>query len=75
MVARYKYISRRGVVYGFYSGNIFANQLGISTQVPNKVEIVSNKAKVCEVLSGNRVFIVRKPIVLVTRDNVYVLQL
>ena len=41
-VARYKYVSRGGKVDGFYSGNTFANQLGISTQVPNKVEIVSN---------------------------------
>ena len=51
MVARYKYVSRGGKVDGFYSGNTFANQLGISTQVPNKVEIVSNNmvAKVREV--------------------------
>lgn len=50
-VARYKYVSRGGKVDGFYSGNTFANQLGISTQVPNKVEIVSNNmaAKVREV--------------------------
>ena len=50
-VARYKYVSRGGKVDGFYSGNTFANQLGILTQVPNKVEIVSNNmaAKVREV--------------------------
>ena len=50
-VALYKYVSRGGKVDGFYSGNTFANQLGISTQVPNKVEIVSNNmaAKVREV--------------------------
>ena len=50
-VARYKYVSRGGKVDGFYSGNTFANQMGISTQVPNKVEIVSNNmaAKVREV--------------------------
>ena len=50
-VARYKYVSRGGKVDGFYSGNTFANQLGISTQVPNKVKIVSNNmaAKVREV--------------------------
>lgn len=29
-VARYKYVSRGGKVDGFYSGNTFANQLGIS---------------------------------------------
>ena len=50
-VARYKYVSGGGKVDGFYSGNTFANQLGISTQVPNKVELVSNNmaAKVREV--------------------------
>ncbi len=42
IVARYKYIERNGKVQGFYSGNSFANQLGISAQIPNKVEIVSN---------------------------------
>ena len=74
-VARYKYVSRGGKVDGFYSGNTFANQLGISTQVPNKVEIVSNNmaAKVREVPIGKRTFIVRKPVVPVNEENVYVL--
>ncbi len=77
MVARYKYISKGGSAYGFYSGNTFANQLGILNQVPNKVEIVSNNvtAKIKEVSIGNRSFILRKPIVTITKDNVYVLQL
>ncbi|MCD8196180.1 MAG: DUF6088 family protein [Lachnospiraceae bacterium] len=76
-VARYKYVVRKGKIEGFYSGNTFANQLGISAQVPNKVEIVSNNmaAKVREVLIGKRTFIVRKPVVPVTEENVYVLQL
>lgn len=77
MVARYKYVSRGGKVDGFYSGNTFANQLGISTQVPNKVEIVSNNmaAKIREIPIGKRTFIVRKPVVPVNEENVYVLQL
>ena len=41
-VARYKYISRNGRVDGYYSGYTFANQLGVTTQVPYMVEIVSN---------------------------------
>lgn len=77
MVAKYKYIARRGKVDGFYSGNAFANQIGISTQVPNKVEIVSNNiaAKVREISIGKRKFIVRKANVEVTETNVYVLQM
>lgn len=76
-VARYKYVSRGGKVDGFYSGNTFANQLGISTQVPNKVEIVSNNmaAKIREIPIGKRTFIVRRPVVPVNEENVYVLQL
>lgn len=77
MVARYKYIARRGRVDGFYSGNVFANQIGVSTQVPNKVEIVSNNiaAKVREISIGKRTFIVRKANIQVTEANVYVLQM
>lgn len=77
MVAKYKYIARRGKVDGFYSGNAFANQIGISTQVPNKIEIVSNNiaAKVREISIGKRKFIVRKSNVEVTETNVYVLQM
>lgn len=77
MVAKYKYIARKGRVDGFYSGNAFANQIGISTQVPKKVEIVSNNiaAKVREISIGNRTFIVRKANVEVTEENVYVLQM
>ncbi|MCI9143179.1 MAG: hypothetical protein HFH87_11260, partial [Lachnospiraceae bacterium] len=41
-VAYCKYISRRNLVEGYYSGFTFANQLGLSAQVPRKVEIVSN---------------------------------
>lgn len=77
MIARYKYIARSGTMYGFYSGNTFANQLGISTQVPNIVEIVSNNvvSEISEVHIGKRIFIVRKSVVPITMDNVYVLQL
>ena len=42
MVARYRFISKGDNVDGFYAGNKFANQIGISTQVPYVIEIVSN---------------------------------
>ena len=42
MVARYRFISKGDNVDGFYAGNTFANQLGISVQVPYVIEIVSN---------------------------------
>ena len=76
MVARYRFISQGDNVDGFYAGNTFANQIGISTQVPQVIEIVSNNVSDDgEVLIGNRRFDVRKPIVPITKENVYVLQM
>ena len=76
MVARYRFISKGDNVDGFYAGNTFANQIGISTQVPYVIEIVSNNvADDGEILIGNRRFCVRKPVVPITKENVYVLQM
>lgn len=77
MVARYRFISKGDNIDGFYAGNSFANQLGITTQVPSVVEIVSNNtnSSAREIEIGNRRFYVRKPVVAITKDNVYVLQM
>ena len=76
MVARYRFISKCDNIDGFCADNIFANQIGISTQVPYVIEIVSNNVSDDgEVLIGNRRFDVRKPVVPITRENVYVLQM
>lgn len=76
MVARYRFISKGDNVDGFYAGNTFANQIGISTQVPYVIEIVSNNVlDDGEVLIGNRRFVVRKPVVPITKENVHVLQM
>lgn len=77
MVARYQFISKGDNIDGFYAGNTFANQLGITTQVPQVVEIVSNNVDSFdeEVMIGNRRFYVKKPIVQITKENVYVLQM
>jgi len=76
MVAKYRFISKGDNVDGFYAGNTFANQLGISVQVPYVIEIVSNNVSDDgEVLIGNRRFVVRKPVVPITKENVHVLQM
>ncbi len=77
MVARYRFISKGDNIDGFYAGNSFANQLGITTQVPRVVEIVSNNtnSSAREIEIGNRRFYVRKPVVTINKDNVYVLQM
>lgn len=76
-VAYYKYISRGNGVEGYYAGHTFANQIGLSAQVPRKVEIVSNNiaAKRREVSIGKRTYIVRKAGIPVTEENYKVLQL
>lgn len=76
MVARYRFISKGDNVDGFYAGNTFANQIGISTQVPYVIEIVSNNVSDDgEVLIGSRRFCVRKPVIPITKENVHVLQM
>jgi hypothetical protein len=76
-VAKYRFIQKGDRIYGFYAGNTFANQLGLSTQVPRIVEIVSNNTNSAprEVIIGKRTFFVKKPIAPVTAENVYVLQM
>ena len=77
MVARYRFISKGDNIDGFYGGNSFANQIGITTQVPRVVEIVSNNTNSSdrEVRIGNRSFYVRRPVVQITKENVFVLQM
>ena len=75
-VARYKYIIRRGQIVGYYSGFTFANQAGMTTQVPVTIEITSNEAsaKVRDIdIKGQKVRL-RKPKTMVTKENARVLQ-
>ena len=72
-----KYIIRKGKVDGFYSGYTFANQLGISTQVPYVKDIVSNNAstRVKEVNVRNKKILLRRARTEITNENYVVLQL
>lgn len=75
-VVMHKYIRRRGKRVGYYSGYTLANRMGISTQVPFTEEITSNfaPAPVRELTIRNRKYVVRRPVVEITEDNVQVLQ-
>ena len=76
-VVRAKYVLRNGKIEGYYSGYTFANQLGITNQVPYVTEIVSNNASSrCKELNlkGRRV-VLRKPRITITKENYRVLQL
>ena len=76
-VAEEKYIERKGKRIGFYSGFTFANQMGISVQVPTTREIVSNNMSAIrrEVQLGKQNYIIRKSPTEITEENYKVLQL
>ncbi len=75
-VVIHKYINRKGKRVGYYSGHTFANRIGLSTQVPFVEEITSNyaPAPVRKLIIHGRRFIIRRPIVEITDENVLVLQ-
>lgn len=72
-----KFIGRGNRLYGYYSGLTFANQIGITTQVPVVKDIVTNK----ESSRGRTVFIksreirVKKPRAEVSNGNCLILQI
>lgn len=72
-----KYICREGKRVGFYSGYTLANKMGLTTQVPFVEEITSNysPAMIREIKIKNRKYVIRKPVIEITEDNVYVLEL
>ena len=72
-----KYISSNDEVFGFYSGITLLYNLGISNQIPNIKEIVTNKEssrkRVVSINDFN--VIIRKPVVEITNSNYKILQL
>lgn len=75
-VALHKYIRRRGRRVGYYSGYTLANRMGLSGQVPFTKEITSNfaPAPVRKLTIKDQSYVIRRPVVEVTDENVTVLQ-
>ncbi|MBR4079049.1 MAG: hypothetical protein IKK29_02455 [Christensenellaceae bacterium] len=69
-----KYIRTDNDIIGYYSGSTFLNQLGISTQMPNTIEIYTNneRAQVRNVVVGKQKVILRKARTPITQENVAV---
>ena len=67
-----KYLSNDS---GYYSGLSFANKIGITTQMPNVIEIYTNneKSRVREITVNNLKVILRKTRVNITKENISVL--
>lgn len=75
-VIRSKYIERNRRIIGYYSGCTFANQIGITTQVPFVQEVITNElgSPVKRVNIEGRSFVLRKARTVVTEENCIVLQ-
>ena len=70
-----KYISQGGETVGYYSGITFQNQLRLTTQMPNVIEIYTNNetTRVRDVLVGKQKVRLRKARTKITASNVGVL--
>lgn len=71
-----KYITNNKEIYGYYSGLILENTLGLTTQMPNIIEIVTNNesSRVREVQIGTQKLRLRRSKVKITAKNVRTLQ-
>lgn len=76
-VIEQKYLKENGVRCGYVCGVMFANQLGLTSQLPMTCELVTNKATndYREVKLASSSLILRKPRVKVTDKNFRHLQL
>lgn len=70
-----KYIKDGTRIMGYYSGITFQNQLKLTTQMPNVIEIFTNNetSKIRNITVGNQKVILRKSRTAINRDNVAVL--
>ena len=75
-VIRRKYLMNGSDRFGYVSGMLFANQLGLTTQVATVYEIYTNKATkdYRETKIANFRVILRKPYVKINSENASVLQ-
>lgn len=75
-VIKKKYLEYENKKFGYICGVSFANQLGLTTQVPMCCEVVSNKATKAyrELMIAKSRIILRKPRVKITNENYKILQ-
>lgn len=72
-----KYIGVGDSVYGIYGGTLLLNSMGVTTQVPNVIEIFTNneKSRRREVMVGYQKVILRKSRMPITAKNVELFRL
>lgn len=72
-----KYVQNKSEIYGYVTGISFANQLGLTTQMPAVIEVVTNR----EATNGRMITVgsqrvrVKKPAITISDSNAELLQL
>lgn len=70
-IAKKKYIRNDNYIFGIYSGLSLLNSFGITTQMPNQIEIVTNnetsRKRIIKI--ANRTYIIRKSRITITNEN------
>lgn len=77
LVIMRKYVKNKFETYGYVTGISFVNQLGLTTQMPAVIEIVTNREATNGrmITVGNQKVRIKKPIVTVSNSNAELLQL
>jgi len=76
LVLERKYIKNKEETFGYIAGHSFANQLGLTTQMPAVIEVVTNRESTNGrfIKLGTMSLRLKKPAVLVSRSNAELLQ-
>jgi len=71
-----KYIQSTTEIYGYFAGATFANQIGLTTQMPATLEIITSKesTKGRTVTVGSQTVRLKRPAIAVTSENAGLLQ-
>lgn len=71
-----KYIQSTTETYGYFAGATFANQIGLTTQMPATLEIVTSKesTKGRTVTVGSQTVRLKRPVTTITSENAGLLQ-
>lgn len=77
LVIMRKYVQNKSETYGYITGIFFANQLGLTTQMPAIIEVVTNRESTNGrlITIGNQKVRVKKPTVTISNSNAALLQL
>lgn len=76
LVIMRKYVRNESEIYGYVTGMAFANQLGLTTQMPAIIEIVTNREATNGrmIMVGNQKVRIKKAAVTVSDNNADILQ-